>query len=130
MGAAEAGGGAMRTRDKIRGLKRVRKLLAWADIGIQRPPEEREVGSAPHRQGHREAGVSVTSRETHERFLVSLEALSHKMRETGVTTQVHTFASILAGMVRDHRTETAETKRNLPPVKLPGEDAYNVEIDR
>jgi hypothetical protein len=67
--------------------------------------------------------------ETTDRFLGQLESFADGMRAIEPNAaKVHEMAAILERMVREFRIETAPTKRNLMPVKIAGEDAYDVTL--
>ena len=67
--------------------------------------------------------------EVTDRFLGQLEAFAEGMRAIEPNpAKVHAMADILERMIREFRAETAPTKRNLPPVKITGEDAYDVTV--
>jgi hypothetical protein len=66
-------------------------------------------------------------KEATDRFLGQLEAFADGLRQVEPNAnKVWAYADVLEKMVREFRMETAPTKQCLQPVRLPGEDAYEV----
>lgn len=71
------------------------------------------------------------NKETVRRFLVQLENFAEGMRLLSShdgNRKLHSCGDELEKMVAEFRRESADTIPVLPRVKIPGEDAYEVDL--